>query len=274
MTSTQRAVIGMLEEGNLYTLGLYGSRLLDSTSEGFSISDKPPLLPKISYSSKAKLALKHLVLTLGDVYDDDIYDMIRSQFPSLETLTLAHFMDMTPQGILDPSRGSKWNQYSNLTRLQFKDCLKIYSSQISHLVRHSPSLMHLLVSAYRDDKGGDTKPKNWYEQKDALWKVRKPLESLHLEYMRVAELGDIPTKTLILTNPRGDFLTDSMTRDAKIFPGLRRIRIQPQIIPEYKDRAHPFNHATFMILEAICQQRQVSLLQDAEATKLFPRHGY
>lgn len=265
------AIIRLLEEGKLDTLGFYGN--------GFESGE---ILHSISDSPKAKLALKRLDLQTYQM-PPDTYDMIRSQFLSLESFTISFGIRHPHDPIWAPSQRNKWKPYPNLTRLQFLQCGRVYCNQIAHLVRHFPSLKYLLVSTC--DDGGDMcrtdldidKSNGWYDRRDALWRVRKPLESLHLEHMlewEITAMGDIPTKELVVTNLKGNFLTDSMMKDPKIFPALQTIRIQPSVIPQYSEGVHPFNNDTLAALQKICEQRQVLLVRDAEATMLFPRHHY
>jgi hypothetical protein len=110
-----------------------------------------------------------------------------------------------------------------------------------------------------------------------LWKVHRPLETLHLEHAfgkEILALGEIPVKTLILANLRGDHLSHSMKEDKLIFPGLRTIQIQAEVIPEYPEGVHPFTEDHLAALTEICRARNLTLLRDAEATRLFPRHNY
>jgi hypothetical protein len=202
---------------------------------------------------------------------EEVYDFICSGFPSLEALTFYYVVDYPLKGVWDYNEEVKWGQYSNLTTLQFIECGRAYSNQISHLVRHFPSLLHLLFSTSDNGTGGSNlKPNDWHSRDDAMWRVRNPLETVHLEHMygwEINAMGDIPTRTLIVTNLRADFLIGSMRNDMKIFPGLQTIRIQPAVIPEYHDGGHPF-------LEDICKARGVTITRDAEAVMMFPRHGY
>jgi hypothetical protein len=261
----------LLEEGRLDTLGFYGN-----------VIESIGLLHSIPSDSKARKALKRL--DLHTYYMSlETYDMVRSQFPSLESFTISYGIRHPHDPIWAPSQRSKWEPYSNLTRLQFLQCGRVYCNQVAHLVRHFPSLKYLLVSTC--DDGGDIcrtdsnidKGERWYDRKDALWRVRKPLETLHLEHMlewEITAMGDIPTKELVVTNLKGNFLTESMMKDPRIFPALQTIRIQPAIIPEYAEGIHPFDNDMLVALEKVCKERQLVVLRDAEATMLFPRHHY
>jgi hypothetical protein len=90
----------------------------------------------------------------------------------------------------------------------------------------------------------------------------------------ILAMGEIPVKTLILANLRGDHLIYSMKEDKLIFPGLRTIRIQQEVIPEYPEGVHPFTEEHLTALRDICKARGLMLLRDAEATRLSPRHSY
>jgi hypothetical protein len=63
-----------------------------------------------------------------------------------------------------------------------------------------------------------------------------------------------------------------MIDDDKIFPGLRTIRIQPVLIPEYQKGVHSFTKKHLADLKEVCEARELTLLRDAEATSY--RHRY
>jgi hypothetical protein len=229
-------------------------------------------------SMGAKKALKRLDLTVYGELKEELYNWIRTELSSLEALTIDRLAFSGSHDLWPLSGAVKWGQYANLQRLQFRDCYSVYSNRIPYLVRHFPSLVHILVSTCDSGQAGyNLKPEDWYEQKDALWRVHKPLETLHLEHMlgtEILAMGEIPVKTLILANLRGDHLIHSMKEDKLIFPGLQVIRIQAEIIPEYPAGVHPFTEKHLTALKDICQARGLILSRDAEATRLFPRHSY
>jgi hypothetical protein len=267
-------IIELFEEACLDTLGVYEAYLVGQ--EGY-LSSPLSLLQELAQSTKGSVALKCLDLSFYRALPE-MSRLIRTSFPSLEAITCFGFLNDSHPAIWDPSGEYNWASYTNLTRLQFRDGDYVYASQMSDLVRHLPSLIHLLIST---SDNGDRKADNvrlggWYKREDALWRVRKPLETFQMEHMdedEITVMGDIPTKTLIIANLRGDQFVRPMKSDPHLFPGLQYIRIQPAVVPQYDDGYHPFDESSLQALVEICQQRSVTLTRDAEATRLGPRHS-
>jgi hypothetical protein len=286
MEKTNAAIVALFEEGKLDTIGLYSLDALEGGYERYPKDGISPFLLSILDNPKAKAALKRLEITSCFLHND-MWRRIRTELFSLETLTIASALDIDADEPCDdiwiPGKKDHWATYSNLTRLQLAEYTKVYSDQISHLVRNFPSLKHLVVASCGEEdlqrkSVAIPLPKGWYKQEDALWKVRSPLETLHLEHMlgwEIRFLVDIPTKALIVTNLRGDFIVENFTEDPNTFPGLKAIHIQPAIIPEYTSnslRIHPFDATNLAKLEQVCSQRQLSLVRNAVAITLFPKH--
>jgi hypothetical protein len=278
MHQTSNAVLALAKEGRLDTIGFYCISLHQGLTIPFYYSDGSfPLLKSILDCSEAKVAIKRLDIVFSRI-DAKLWHRIRTELPSLEALTIFFAIQPSVDPVWVPGRKHHWGQYSNLTRLQFYNCGRVHSNNISPLVRHFPSLKHLLVSTCDN---GEQKtaaiplPDQWYQANDALWRVRKPLETLQYEHMldwEIRLMCDIPVKILIITNLKGEHLTTNLVQDKNAFPGLQVIRIQPPVIPEYADGFHPFSARTLATLEEVCAQRHIQLTRDAVAVKLYPRH--
>jgi hypothetical protein len=262
------AIVKLFEQACLDTLGVYEDRLVGLNG---SFSSPLSLLRQLAESDKGSVALKRLELSFHHL-DPEVSYLIRTPYPSLEALTCFGFMRKPHPDIWDSSGNHNWARYANLTRLQFRDGSTVYASQLSNLVRHFPSLRHLLISTCDDGdhRADNVRPHGWYKREDALWRVRKPLETIQLEHMDADEImvmGDIPTKTLIITFLRGSQFIRAMKSDLNLFPGLQRIRIQWPQTMEYENGSLGFDKTTFPILEDLCRQRNLELTFDAEATR-------
>jgi hypothetical protein len=264
------SIVKLFEEARLDTLGVYEGQLIGKYADPTSPLS---LLRRLSQSVKGRAALKRLDLSLTNA-DPELSYLVRTSFPSLESLTCFGFLDRLHPDIWNPSGEYNWAKYTNLTRLQFRDGGSIYASQVSSLVRHFPSLLHLMVSCCddRDHYENNFRPEGWYDREDALWRVRKPLETLQLEFMaddEITLMGDIPTKTLIVVNFRGNRLTEPLLRYPNLFPGLQRIRIMSPEVPDQGNGYHPFDESTLRDLVEVCGKRKIALTRDAEVTRLI-----
>lgn len=281
MSQINQIILSWLEQGNLNGIGFYGCEVLDDDdpfSRGDDIHGPLPLLQAVSRSVKARTALKRLDISIYTI-KMDLYTIIRRDFPSLESLSFNYALRTeSVDPLWDPLCEPKWAHYAKLTSIQFKLCSNVYAGHISYLVRHFPALKYLMLSTCGsvNDKITPGPPEGWYTGSHALWKTHIPLDAIRLEHMsdwEIRAMADIPTKSLVVTNIRGDFLTETLERDSKYFPGLQTIRIQGDI-PEYDEGVHPFSEGRLSALEEVCKKRGITLRRDAKAMMLFPRHYY
>jgi hypothetical protein len=283
MKHLNQSIITRLEDGILNALGFYASEVLndlDPINTRDNLEGPLPLLQAISNNEKSRASVKHLDVSIFTL-QMEAYNIIRTRLPSLESLSFNYAL-RSP--LVDPlwdtyalASQSRWANYSNLERIQFKICEQVYAGHISPLVRHLPALNYLMITTCgsRNDVRCPRPPEDWYSTKDALWKVHQALD-VHIEHMfdwEIRAMADIPVKTLIVTNLRGDFLNKVLNEDSRYFPGLRTIRIQDDI-PEYTDGAHPFTEQELSNLQTICEKRGLELRRDAKGMMLFPKHYY
>jgi hypothetical protein len=165
MDSTYATVVKMLEEGALNTIGMYSPGINEPSGTSHpSYVTKFTLLELILKSVGAKRALKRLDLAVYGHLRGGLYNRIRTEFSSLEALTIHGHLSPQSYDLWPLSGPVKWGQYANLQRLQFRDCYSVYVNRIPYLVRHFPSLVHILISACDTGHGGyNLKPEDWYE---------------------------------------------------------------------------------------------------------------
>lgn len=278
MHFTNLAIIKLLEEYSLNSVGIYSERIITRNRTRVDLRSTGPisLLNMITASPVACISLKRLDIALYTI-PVETYDFLRRDLTSLTSLTINHTLKTNLGRIWDPEQCAKWFPNSNLTRLQMRGCRAAYAPHITHLVRHFISLRHLLISmcGHDTDIAIPAPPQGWYSAEDALWKVRKPLETFHLElaaYWEIGAMGDIPTKLFIYANTAGESLVHALKDDSNYLPMLETIRIERRI-PRFSAQLYQFSQEEYKFLLETCRKRGVSLLEDAEPTSWKPQ-GY
>jgi hypothetical protein len=275
MPETSSAIIQLLEQGSLKSLGIYDEGIILGSwwfrTKTYYKTDS--LLSQIVTSSTAK-SLQCLDIALYSI-PAEFYDYIRRDLPSLESLTIFHALRPNLGSIWSPDQCQNWTSNPNLTHLRLKKCSGAYAPHIPHLVRHFASLKYLLISVCGDhsDVVIGAPPTGWYTDPNALWKVRKPLDVFHLEHMvdwEIGAMGEIPVKVLVVANLRGISLTAALTQDTQYFPLLEAIRLEPQM-PNRRGVCQ-FSQKGYEYMEEYCQKRGVALLLDAKPTSHSPGH--
>lgn len=264
MYLTNAEIVDSLKRKRLDSLGIYCGRFRNGGPTD-NLDGPITLLSQIGESHEARTSLKLLDIELYSI-PVDIYDIIREEFTSLVSLSITYALESYFGDIWDPIQGVKWPPTTNLTHLHLIWCSIPRALHIPHLVRHFVSLKHLtLASSHSILFPAIRGPQGWYSAKDALWKVRKPLDTFHLEQQGDWELvlmGVIPTKTLIITNLVGGHLIRALKDDINYFPKLEAIRIEPHV-PRYYGE-YQFSPENLQLLEEICRKRGVSIIRDAK----------
>lgn len=282
MRHTSDATIYLLKNHSLSALGVYSEHLLAGKFRIGRYRRPLFILPNILQSPAAQKSLKTLEINLPGL-SMDAYNLIRRNFTSLKSLTINGALILKLGFIWEPS-DIKWASNSNLTRLQFKRCDNVYAPRIHHLVRHFVSLKHLIISecGYKhNDKSTFSPVDGWFSANDALWKVRAPLDTFWLEHMddwEIGCMGEIPARTLIVSNLKGSHLTKALSQDMNYFPGLETIMIEPHRSfsfeePDQKSSHIQFDADAMNFLKEYCQTRGIIVLEDAKPTTFYFRHS-
>jgi hypothetical protein len=240
--------------------------------------DIDELLGSIALSPKARKAIRNLDLVVSSL-DESTYDLIRSELTSLRSLSARRtFWGNIPKIWEFPS-ARHWSPNPNLTRLQLMNCENAYSAHIPNLVRHFVGLQYLVVSTcgdWEDQIISMPLSKSRYTDPSALCNVRKPLKSFQIEHMEdweLAAMGDIPTEKLIITNTEGQHLGAAFQADRDLFPSLRCLQIESQVLQkDGKIMPVTYSEKAMSILRTVCAARSIELRNDAEGLKSFPRH--
>jgi len=265
------ALLSLLNGGRLTALGVYSCRLLQSrtryareTEEAEGVID---LLESIALHGPAQRSLRVLEV-VADWIPVHVFDLIRANFPSLETLTLRRVVrePWFQSRMWDADQRPKWHLYPNLTRLHLDDFEPGDASQFPSLVRHFPALVELKVTACGKDLGVVTKWRapGWSQRPSALCNGHRPLKTLyvaHMEAWEVYELGVIPAINVIITTIKHQLLLELFVRDDEIFPGIQCLSLAPLSgLATAGDDASDGDPS----IEAICGSRGISLGYNAE----------
>jgi hypothetical protein len=276
MRHTNTAILHLLEKQSLQSLGIYSERIIDDLWNGYLDKTSGPLLllSQILRSPVTSNAVKKLDIALFNI-SADVYDLLRQNLPFLTSLTIHHAFQSRMGKIWDEHQHSKWNFSQNLRHLSLKKCTNAYAPHIPHLVRHAPSLEHLLLAMCGDDTNIKLAgpPDNWFSSRNALWKVREPLKTLHLEHVddwEMAILGEIPTQNLILANNGGSHFMSAFKENLEYFPKLEVISVEPKGMR--LGGSDQFKASGYQLLEKICQMRGLFIVQNAVPTSLWPLH--
>jgi hypothetical protein len=280
MHCTTIATIGLLENRSLHSLGVYADSVIGHNGRDYLSEPGATilLLTKVLHNPIACTSLKKLDIALHSI-PEGVYDPLRQNLPSLISFTVNHAFRSKLPKLWDATshQNLKWKMSNGLTQLSLKNCANACAAHIPHLVRHLPSLKHLLVSScgFLGDKYVDGPPNGWYSMEDALWKVRPPLDTFQIEHMDHWEIGsmaEIPAKKVIFANTGGRHLVRALKYDMHHFPELEVVSVES---PSIRSAGiHQFRSADFMDLEEICEARGVSIVYDAVPTSLRPSHFY
>lgn len=277
MHHTNTAILHSLKEGSLRSLGVYAISIINNHWWGPLAGIEGPLrlLLQILESPIASSFLKKLDIALYNI-PAEVYDPLRNKLPSLVSLTVYHAFRPQLGRLWDDGQQAKWSLSQSLTHLFFKKCATAYAPHIPHLVRHVPSLRHLLISmcGYGDDVIIDGPVSvNWFSSPDALWRVRPPLNTLQFEYAdswEMGAMGEIPTQNLILANTNGQQFTALFQDHPDYFPKLGVISIEPEGLRGLG--RNQFTEADLKVIREIGQKRGISVICDAIPTHLWPSH--
>ena len=255
-------------------MGFYSYRLLQDPSgrdqSNGEVEGLVELLRTIALYEPAQRSLR-IFDVVADWIPASIFDLIRSNFTSLTSLTLRRIV-RTPwflSRIWDPDQSPKWHAYPNLTRLQLSHFQPGHAAQLPFLVRHFRALKELKISACGDDNNFVHVPRTpgWSHRPDALCNIRSTLTWMHIEHMddwEIYELGIIPTTTLIVTTVKQNHLLGSFQQDAEIFPGLRVLRLAP-LTPAAEQAEEKLTADGKPSILSICKARNIDLQRDAVA---------
>jgi hypothetical protein len=278
MHHTNEAVIRLLHDHSLHSLGLYATNIIDNYWWDNSIPDETGplrLLSQIMENPTACKALKKLDIAINNI-PQEIYYLIRRNLQSLTSLTVHHAFRQYLPRFWHGDDQREWNLSHRLTHLFFKKCANAYAPHIPHLVRHVPSLRHLMVSmcGYFDDTPVHGKVnRDWRSSPNALWKVRQPLDTLQIEHMddwEIGSMGEIPVKNLILANTNGGHFMAIFAEHSDYFPKLEAISIEPLGLRD--DVSSQFTDQELELLTEICQKRSLSIARNAQPTAIWPSH--
>lgn len=117
-------------------------------------------------------------------------------------------------------------------------------------------------------------PKGWHSAANALWKVRKPLDVFHLEHTNrweIGVMGELSTRMLILANLSGSHFLRAFQDDPDYFPELQTIMIEPRERRVGQD-TRQFSRRDFDILQEMCENRSVTIVEGANPTSRHPDH--
>jgi hypothetical protein len=260
----QQVVLSMVEEGNLSALGFYFHNILTKRNI-FRLGDAAwDLIDALVRSERAQGRVKRLDFALAAI-SSETRDLIRSSFPNLESLTMRRMVCADLENFWDRDRLVWWGTMNSMTRLQFYDCPWLYASHITSLIALFPSLRELLVSACGDCGDHGALAKDWHLSPDALCNNHHPLDWLHIEHMKTREIllsGQVPTKTLIVTSTKLQFLLEAMKRDEHLFPGLKVLRLKAT---HGRNGSTKQGDSTRAMLEEICARRGVEIFRDARS---------
>jgi hypothetical protein len=280
----RRAVISLLTSGRLSSLGVYSSNVLgDPTGRDLVtgiVAGVIHLLDGIARSESAQQSLRVLDI-VADCIPTETFDLIRSNFTSLTSLTLRRVVQQPwyVSRIWDVDQQPKWHPYPNLTRLQLCNLEPGHSSHIPHLVRHFTALKQLKISACGTDGGftRNSRRPGWSRLPDALCNNHPTLSTFHVEHMddwEIYELGVIPATILVVTTVRKDHLLRSFLKDAEIFPCLRVLRLAPlptnrgvELIVNVTGGSNASNQPP---IQTVCDERNIELRRDAVSCLTCP----
>jgi len=277
MLLIRNVLLSLLRDGHLTALGFYSIHLLhneagydDASGE---VTNLVELLGIIALDEIARRRLRTLEV-VADWIPAHTYDLIRSNFPSLESLTLRRVVRAPwfQSKIWDVDQQLKWHPYPNLTCLHLCDFQPGYSAHIPILVRHFTALKELKISACGSAYYGEInwRPPGWSRLQDALCNNHHALTTLDIEHMadwEVYELGIIPTTTAFVTMIKWHHLLELFRKDYELFPGLLSLRVAP--LTSGKDDmagSGPLDGKPSM--ETICDVRNVQLRYDAPTPKI------
>lgn len=230
----------LIKNGQLTAIGIYSSEIVNSTYEPSSyrevLAGPIELIGAISKSHRARKAIRRLDIAAPWI-PEEIWDLIRSEMTSLESLTIRRALRKTLKRIWESDQQAKWAPNNNLTHLHLLNCQPACAAHIPPLVRHFGSLRELTVSTcgQTGDVSSPSREKGWSKHSTALCNTRKPLEIFHIEHMEdweVGPMGVIPTRVLVVTNVRTNHLFNSFKDDLELFPGVKVVRIAPQVSEE------------------------------------------
>jgi hypothetical protein len=135
----------------------------------------------------------------------------------------------TPEKIVDQVVGS------NLTRLQIAK-YAIEVNTIPNCFLACPLLQDLILSIcriyYQDGSSPSSRTPGWSRAEEALHWARKPLQTIHIEYMprpSFMALGIIPTLHLAIGRAYEDYVEKSFSEDEELFPHLQALSLEPRL---------------------------------------------
>jgi hypothetical protein len=263
------ALLSLLKEGRLTTLGIYSCRLIQTrirydqnTEQANGVLD---LLESIALYEPAQRSLRILDV-VADWIPERIFDLIRSNFTALTSLTLRRVVrePWFKSRIWDVDQQPKWHPYPNLTRLHLDDFEPGHAAHFPSLVRHFSALEELKITACGKDYNGVIKWRGpgWSQRPDALCNTRLRLRLLymaHMEGWEIYELGVIPATTVVITTIKPIFLLELLHGDDELFPGIQVLNLAPQHLPPGGGNTEDESPS----IGDICSARNVELRRDA-----------
>lgn len=252
------AICHLLCKGHLKALGIYSKVAIEVDIEigDEEIFDTPPANLLVQLTQLPEIVrLERLDVSIP-VLTDEAFDLVRNNCVSLKTLAFRRGLILPLGRIWDVNQQTKWRPNENLTVLRLSGCHTAYASHIPYLVLLFSSLKELVVDGcgHLSDWAPQLQRRGWSRDPDSLPNKRAPLDLLHIEHAadwELMALGIIPTKTLILTLVLEEVLCDVIGGPVEMFVGVQKLRVYPAKAPGGK-------------LEAICEQRQITLVRDAE----------
>jgi hypothetical protein len=266
-----RAVVSLIERGNLSNLGLYDKHIITEDADFSEFIPMGGIITAISESELARTRLKALEISACPM-TMEAYDEIRSKFPNLNSFSVRSGLIRDHGRIWEPAERQKWEVCQNLTKLQFFCCENVYAPHVPHLVRALPKLRELLVSTCGNPTDiiiNSPLPADWHKQPDALCNVRPPLDWFHIEHMddwEIRSMATIPTKVLIITTVKSTHFLKELKADNQIFPGMRQLRLSalsPSYAEELETGAREKSKG-MITLEELCAAREIKITRDAK----------
>ncbi|KAG8761687.1 hypothetical protein FRC14_000071 [Serendipita sp. 396] len=274
-----RQVMATMQAGNVTEFGLYSISIMESNRAapsrdyGYPSRMSSSLLELFS-SKEACKALQSLDLVMAGIAPKT-WDAIQVNLPSLRSLTIRRALRSLYLGGYEPFQMHLWGLYRNMTRIQLIYCEPAHADLMVDLVRHFPALEELVWASCgsKRDSPPPLPPDGWSKMDDALCNLRPPLRELHIQHAldwELGILGQIPAVEVIIDNFDEEETTRAFSRTKELYLGMRTLHVLPKDLinstPEEGQVEDQTEEAIIVLnqtLDAICAERQVTLLRDA-----------
>jgi len=265
----------MVEAAQVTQVGIYSTDILNaahgSSKWALAGSSAPmSMLRALVSSPEACAALRRLDLVLEEM-SPDCFELLRRNVNALRTLVIrrAFRLDRLSH-IWNPDETYWWCPSPNLTRLVLIGCQRPGAKHMVGLVACFPALRELVwASCGTSKEPTPALPKAGWSQDLQAWSSRPTLQLLHIEHALQWELswmGLISADTVVVAHFDENRLVRALDRTVEIFLGMEKLRVLPRRDILGIDAAYqqPPEGRT---LDAICEERRVSLSRDASLLK-------